>query len=473
MANRGLFWFRRDLRRQDNVGLKNARDECEELFTLFVVDDSHTNWPRRCGTRLQFKLDCVQSLRDEIRECGGELIVREGDPEKLVARIASEIGVEKVYWNRTYEPYERKRDDLAQENLSGMGIDTETFKDQVMFETDEILTNGGTPYKVFTPYSDKWKALSKPDPVRTIDQFQSPELPSGTIPTARDLGVPPEIDEIEWDPSRSAAVNCLQRFLEESVEEYDRMREYPGTDGTSKLSPYLRFGLLSVREIISSCRDVFRDTHETDGIETFIEEIIWRDFYHQVLYHNPHVVNENYDEKYDSLDWNENEQWLDAWKRGKTGYPLVDAAMRQLNRTGWMHNRLRMLVAVFLTKHCLIHWKKGERYFMNRLVDGDTAANNGGWQWSASTGTDAVPYFRTFNPITQSEKYDPNGDFIRKYCPELESLDTSQIHAPFECDKKSLKNQGVELGSDYPKPILDYDDRRRIAEETFKSAGSD
>jgi deoxyribodipyrimidine photo-lyase len=469
--SRICFWFRRDLRLYDNVGLRRARDEADKLFTVYLVDGSHEHWPHRNGDRLRFKLDCVRALADDVESAGGTLIrrVTEQFGEEFL-NLSDELDLDAVYWNRAYEPYERERDERVREALTQQGVSVETFKDQVLFEKREITTQKDDPYKVFTPYSNNWKSRKKPSPVEPVESIDSPEgVESGRCPSVDELGLETRLEDRGWPPGESAARDRMREFLREPVLDYDEVRDRPDLDGTSRLSPYLRFGLLSVRELYRGCRNRFQEADRTEGIETFVDELIWRDFYHQILWNFPRVATGNFHQKYDALEWRWDERQFEAWTRGETGYPIVDAAMRQLNETGWMHNRLRMIVASFLTKDLLIHWKHGERYFMNRLLDGDTAANNGGWQWAASTGTDAVPYFRIFNPVSQSEKYDPEGDFIRSYCPELSSLSADHIHAPFDADRETLAEADVSLGDDYPEPIVNHTTARERALERFEA----
>jgi len=469
IMSRILFWFRRDLRTVDNVGLHRAA-ESGTVLPVFIVDPSHKNWPHRCGDRFQFKMNAVASLRETLRDGGGELYVRTGPADDVFPHLADRTGAEAVFWNRSYEPYELERDADVRSALEQRGIDVRTFKDQVVFEEDEILTKKGTPYQVFTYYARSWKQKEKPSTVSSVECDPWPgDLEPGPLPSAGDMGLERNVDELQWQGSREAALDRFRTFLDESIADYDTNRDHPARDATSKMSPHLRFGLVSVRELYETVRERF-DPDQNDGADTYVEELIWRDFYHQILYHHPHVVERDFRDTYEDLEWASHPEWFDAWKAGKTGFPIVDAAMRQLNQTGWMHNRLRMIVAQFLTKHCLIHWQKGEAYFMNRLIDGDTAANNGGWQWSSSTGTDAAPYFRMFNPVSQSRKCDPNGTFIRSFCPELAGLPDDLIHAPFEADPDRLAEAGVVPGDTYPEPLFDHQERRDHALEVFAAA---
>ncbi|MFB6345325.1 MAG: deoxyribodipyrimidine photo-lyase, partial [bacterium] len=367
---------------------------------------------------------------------------------------------------------ERDRDDETSGQLENNGITVSTHKDHVLHEKREILTNDGTPYKVFTYYARKWRNRPSPEPVDTVSRIETCRLDPGTIPDADDLGLETTLSDPRWTPETSAARSRWDQFLSDDLINYHENRDFPARQSTSRLSPYLRFGLISPRRLREDCEEFYRSNELTDGVETFVDELIWRDFYHQVLYNFPSVTDENFLSKYDDLKWEDHPDWLQAWKEGRTGIPIVDAAQRQLNRTGWMHNRLRMITASFLTKDCFIHWKQGEAYFMNQLLDGDTAANNGGWQWAASTGTDAAPYFRIFNPYSQSEDYDPDGKFIRRYCPELRDLEGSDLHRPHEADDATLGEAGVTLGENYPHRILDHSARRENALEKFNAIES-
>lgn len=466
---RGLFWFRRDLRLTDNVGLRKARDGSGELLLLYVVDGSHKHWKHRNGDRLRFKLNAVKSLRQNLRELGGDLLVRTGNPTEVMTEICGKADVDSVFWNHGYEPYERRRDRGVTEGLNQNGINVSTFKDHVIHEKNEILTNDGNPYEVFSYYAQKWRSRPSPRPAKPVTNVEVPEdLEAGDVPSVQELGLETTLEHRNWIPEQPAAQHRWENFLDNGIHDYHVNRDYPARDGTSRMSPHIRFGLIGPRRLLQDCREAYSEHDESDGVKTFVKELIWRDFYHQVLYHHPSVTEGNFKSKFDSLDWEDHPEWLNAWKSGQTGIPIVDAAMRQLNRTGWMHNRLRMIVASFLTKDCLIHWKNGETYFMNRLLDGDTAANNGGWQWAASTGTDAAPYFRVFNPYSQSRSYDPAGRFIRRYCPELEKLDDEEIHEPHRLDDSRLEKAGVFLGKTYPEPILDHSKRREHALKTFE-----
>lgn len=466
---KGLFWFRRDLRLEDNVGLKMLRDQADDLFVCYIVDNSPRCWKWGCGDRFEFKMDCVKGLRADVEAAGGQLIIRRGKPVEELIRLVRELEVESVAWNRSYEPYERQRDNRAEKELKEIGIEVQTWKDQVIFEKEEILTNSGTAYKVFTPYSSSWKVKQKPESVSPVENIESAEAPGlEQLPTAEEMGLSTYLSDFDWSGESEEAQRRWDEFRDNQLENYHISRDYPAEAGTSRISPYLRFGAISIRKLYHDCKEQFGAPQNNEGVETFVDELIWRDFYQQIIYNYPHVVEKSFKEKYREVKWEENEIWFKRWCEGRTGYPIVDAGMRQLNETGWMHNRLRMIAAMFLTKDLLIDWRKGEKYFMNRLIDGDVASNNGGWQWSASTGADGAPYFRIFNPISQGEKYDPKGEFVSCWCPELGALEADEIQRPFELEGKRLKEAGIELGEDYPEPIVDHGVRREIALERFE-----
>jgi len=457
-----IHWFRRDLRVSDNTALHEAWERSETLVPVFIWDDAILRSPDVGPARGAFLLRSLEALARNLESLGHRLIVRRGEPAEQLVLLARQVGASGVFTNRDYEPYAVRRDRKVAEVLYAEGVPFESFKDSVVAEGREVLTGAKQPYTVFTPYSKAWRSRPIPVPIPRIGSAKRP------IPTAiESLPLPSDPSDLGHVVSQDlfpagehAAQQALKAFLADGVAGYDTGRNIPSLPlGTSRLSPHLRFGTLNIRTILSKLPSVAGGA----GVRTWETELIWREFYIQILANFPHVAGGCFRAEYDRLEWPGKDEWFQAWCAGQTGYPIVDAAMRCLNATGWMHNRLRMVVAMFLTKDLLVSWQKGERWFMQRLVDGDFAANNGGWQWSASTGTDAAPYFRIFNPVTQSERFDPEGRFLRQYLPELAGLDDRSLHAP-----EAARPAG------YPLPIVDLAFGRERALAAFKqSPGTD
>jgi deoxyribodipyrimidine photo-lyase len=417
-----LCWLRRDLRIHDNTALSFALTQ-GKVHLAFIFDSYILNQlSDKHDARLTFIYESLQQIETELQSKGSSLHILYGKPEEELPKLAHSLQVSHVFCNRDYEPYAKKRDDLVQNKLKKLNIDFEQFKDTVIFEKDEILTGAGAPYKVFTPYKNKWLEQFEqnnrmvPDykcPLKNLVPFQNTENILIHDWYSR-------IGFIQTSPAIKAGtkegLKRLKKF-QEHMSEYAHARNFPAQEGTSGISPYLRFGNVSVRDLVRVATD-----------STWLSEIIWRDFYQMILDVYPHVAERSFKPQYDKIKWRGNPQHFPLWCLGQTGFPLVDAAMRCLNQTGLMHNRLRMVVASFLCKTLLLDWRLGEAYFAQKLLDFDLASNNGGWQWSSSSGADAQPYFRIFNPYTQSEKFDPEGKFIRQWCPELAHLSSKDIH---------------------------------------------
>lgn len=442
-----LCWIRRDLRVHDHHALAQAL-EAGETTVVFVFDTHILNkLSDKSDRRITFIYDSLCELEGELLKKGSSLIVLHGKPEEEIPQLAEKLKVSAVYCNRDYEPYAKTRDALVAKVLSRKNIEFHQFKDSVFYEGSEILTGSGTPYKVFTPYKNNWlhrfesnqrmvpdyrpklgnlRKFRNPDSILKNDWYQiigftknSPRLPGGT----------------------SHGLKRLKKFSER-ISDYKEARNFPSIDGTSLLSVYIRFGNISVRDMIRTSL-----SDKSEGSATWLTEIIWRDFYQMVLDQFPHVARGSFKPEYDKIKWPGTDDHFRKWCEGQTGVPIVDAAMRCFNETGLMHNRLRMVVASFLIKILLVDWRKGEKYFADHLLDFDLASNNGGWQWSSSSGCDAQPYFRIFNPYSQSQKFDPAGEFIRVWCPELKDLSNKEIHRPPEV-------------AGYPKPIVNYEMNR-------------
>lgn len=406
-----VFWFRRDLRLEDNAGLFHALQSENPVLPLFIFD---TNILSQLDDKYDRRVDLIHQvlcrMNQSLEQIGSQLIVTTGNPSEVFQQLSSEYEIKAVYTNRDYEPYALNRDKEIESFLRTKNIDFYTYKDQVIFESNEVLKSDGEPYTIFTPYSKVWKAkLSQAN----YQPFTSEKLVSNFIKTGKQII--PALADIGF---RKTEYQYTPPVLNENiVQTYEDTRNLPAIDGTTGLSPHLRFGTISVRQLVSKAITLN---------EQWLNELIWREFFMSILVHFPHVVNGAFKKKYDQIKWRNNEDEFELWCKGKTGYPIVDAGMRQLNETGWMHNRVRMIVASFLTKHLLIDWRWGEAYFASKLLDYDLSANNGNWQWAAGCGCDAAPYFRVFNPTEQTKKFDPELIYIRKWVKEFDTLDYSQ-----------------------------------------------
>lgn len=463
-----LVWLRRDLRLSDHAALATALIRHERVVPAFILDRKILDPLPRNDRRIPFILDCLAQIKEDLQAQGSDLVVRVGDPREEIPRLARQYAVRCVYANRDYEPVAIARDQTVAQQLADDGIDWQDCKDQVIFERDEILTQAGGPFSVFTPYWRRWRArLSQIDsaeyPIAPYRQRLA-TLPSESLPSPAELGFEPEAGARTIVAGMRGGATLLDEFAER-LAHYQVLRDFPGKKGVSYLGPHLRFGTVSIRALV---RLALRD--DSPGAECWLKELCWREFYQQLLWHRPDLVEHTFRPEFDHLPFSNNLDWFAAWCAGQTGYPLVDAGMRQLNQTGYMHNRLRMITASFLVKDLLIDWRWGERYFAQQLLDYDLASNNGGWQWAASVGCDAQPWFRIFNPVTQSERFDPAGHFIRRYCPELNALPASAIHAPWLAKPLELAAAQVKLGTDIPLPIVDHASQRSQALALFKAA---
>lgn len=452
-----LVWFRRDLRDFDHAALYHALKNYQRVFCAFVFDrDILDVLPRRGDRRVEFIHGCVAELDAALRARGGGLIVRHARAREAIPALALSLGVDAVLANRDYEPEALLRDGEVAARLDVLGIAFVDFKDQVIFEKSEILTQGAAPFSVFTPYKRAWlKTLTdfhlKPYPVSKYALALAAPPENEHLPDLVELGFEPtNLRELGIVPGMASGRRLFEDFLKR-IGRYKARRDFPAVKGVSYLSVHLRFGTVSIRELASAARQA-----GGEGAETWLSELVWRDFYFQILWHHPRVVGGCFRPEYDRVVWDKAPALFAAWCEGRTGYPIVDAAMRQINHSGYMHNRLRMIVASFLTKDLGIDWREGEAYFAEHLNDFDLAANNGGWQWAASTGCDAQPYFRIFNPVTQSERFDPDGTFIRRYLPELAKVPDKYIHAPWTLPPIDQKLAGCVIGSDYPAPVVDH-----------------
>jgi deoxyribodipyrimidine photo-lyase len=503
----GLAWFRRDLRAADHAALYHALARCQRVVCAFVFDTDILDPLRSDDRRVAFIHASVVELDSTLRKSGGGLTVLHGAPLALIPALAKEIGAEAVFANHDYEPAAIERDQRVGEALADASVAFFTFKDQVIFEKDQILTGQKKPYTVFTPYKRAWLAALTPDSLAPypVDDYLDalaapPALAADWFEKRSRAGMQGEsaVERSHWEtrggahkpgipslaelgfgdaqlpalPAGSSGAYALFDDFRDRMVDYDKARDYPGIKGPSYLSVHLRFGTISIRALAREAHQAQR--HGNRGAETWLSELIWRDFYFQVLYHAPQVGmagdHRAFRPAYDAIEWETGraaQANFAAWCEGRTGYPLVDAAMRQINESGYMHNRLRMVVASFLVKDLGLDWRLGEAYFEEKLNDFDLSANNGGWQWAASTGCDAQPYFRIFNPVTQSEKFDPRGKFIRHYVPELAALPDKDIHAPWRAKPDVLSAAGISIGSEYPAPIVDHEVARKLTLKRF------
>jgi len=466
--HRGLVWFRRDLRCHDNAALSTALQHCAQVHCVFVLDSRILDPLPRADRRVEFIREALVELDETLRQLGQQpgagLIVLHGEASHEIPLLAKSLDVQAVFAAHDYEPLAVARDSEVAEQLKTMKIALRTCKDHVIFERREVLTQTGKPYGVFTPYARAWrsklgKAPFEAYPVATIAQALAtrPARYARDVPELRAFGFEKtNLGQLKIPTGESGAKALLADFLDR-MDSYDETRNFPAVKGPSYLSVHLRFGTVSIRQLVSLALQ--RQQAGSTGASTWLGELIWRDFYFQILANFPHVVGQAYKPEYDQIAWEEGDQAherFSAWCEGRTGYPLVDAAVLQLNQTGYMHNRLRMVAGSFLVKDLGIDWRWGEQYFAEKLNDFDLSANNGGWQWVSSSGCDAQPYFRIFNPINQSEKFDAEGKFIKRYLPQLAKLGPKAIHAPWLAKPVEMAASGVVLGRDYPHPIVDH-----------------
>ncbi|MEO5733188.1 MAG: deoxyribodipyrimidine photo-lyase [Rubrivivax sp.] len=488
--DRALVWLRRDLRTDDHAALYHALREARQVWCMFIYDtdilDPLIEQGRRADRRVEFIHDSVAAVDTDLRRIaaaqgveGAGLILRHGRAAALVPQLASELGVQAVYASHDDDPAAIDRDAQVRGALADRGVALHTMKDHVVFERNEVMTKNDTPFSVYTPYKSAW--LEKADrfylgayPIERHGAALAaiptaiPHAPHSAMPTLQSLGFEPtNLHEIGLPGGAPAGQAMLADFLER-IDDYGEARNFPAIKGPSYLGVHLRFGTLSIRQLAREAKT--RADAGSNGAAVWLSELIWRDFYHQVLHHHPQVVDHAFKPAYDRIKWDHGkaaDARFDAWCNGATGYPLVDAAMRQINQSGYMHNRLRMVVASFLTKDLGLDWRRGEAYFALHLNDFELASNNGGWQWAASTGTDAQPYFRIFNPTAQSEKFDPDGRFIRRYLPQLSRLPDKLLHAPWLARPLDLEEAGITLGRDYPLPIVDHAEARKATLQRY------
>ncbi|WP_232702008.1 cryptochrome/photolyase family protein [Halobacterium wangiae] len=463
-----LFWHRRDLRTADNVGLAAAAD-AGDVVPVFCFDDVVLE--HAAPSRVAFMLDALAALRDRYRELGGDLLVRHGDPSAVIPDLAREFGADHVVWNHDYSGLAHERDEAVRAALDEQATTHEQFHDAVLHEPGAIRTNAGDPYSVYTYFWKKWRDREKDDPAPEPEAGTIADVAGDSLPDADALGFADPDAELPA-AGTAAARERLEAFCERDVFRYEDARDYPAEGATSRLSADLKFGTLGVRELYERTEAALAEADgedERESVREFQGQLAWREFYAQVLQFNPDVVTENFKEYEQPIEWRDDPAELRAWKAGETGYPIVDAGMRQLRTEAYVHNRVRMIVAAFLTKDLLVDWREGYAHFREHLVDHDTANDNGGWQWAASTGTDAQPYFRVFNPTTQGERYDPDAAYITEYVPELRDVPAAKIHAWADLSPE----ERADVAPDYPDPIVDHAERREEAIATFERARGD
>jgi deoxyribodipyrimidine photo-lyase len=473
-----IWWARRDLRLADNQALSAAMAHAEQVVPVFVLDpillaENAAAYGSVAEKRVAFLFSGLRILDESLRAKGSQLVIRRGDPRDEMATLLIETGAEAIYAEADVWPYGAERDARVAKTLPLHLTDGLTIH-----PPDAVLKADGTPYIVFTPFSRKWKALTPPS---LQDILPAPEH-IATPPDVASLPIPTEptlSPEIPFPPGEAEAQHRLDAFLtsdDPPVYGYAEARDRIDLEGASCLSPYLRFGMLSARQAAAMAelaRELAPNEEAHHSVDTWLDELIWREFYQAILHHFPYVLEQSPRSSSQAIPWENDSTAFAAWCEGRTGYPIVDAAMRQLTHAGWMHNRARMIVASFLVKDLLIDWRWGERFFMQHLIDGDPAANNGGWQWTAGTGTDAAPYFRVFNPVTQGKKHDPQGDYARRWVPELANVPDRFIHEPWKMPAEMQQSIGCIIGQDIPDPIIDHAWARERALAAYAKAKQD
>ena len=463
-----VWWIRRDLRLADNQALMAACQAADQVVPLFIVDPFFEKSDYVGDKRRAFLWAGLRQLDADLRERGSRLIVRYGRPAQILAAILQETEAEAIFAEEDFTSYAQRRDSHIAHHLP-----LHLEAGLVVHPPGTVLKQDGNPYTVFTPFKkNAW--LERPLPQQSDilpapNTLNMPEtVHSDELPTA--LALP---KDVPFSPGEAEAQRRLKQFARDAIDKYAQERDMVSVAGTSQLSPYLRFGMISARQAVVTAVTAMQQAESKEarqGAETWLSELIWREFYMHVLYHFPHVLQRSFRPEYDKIEWRNREDEFAAWCNGRTGYPLVDAAMRQLITSGWMHNRARMVVASFLVKDLLIDWRWGEKFFMQHLVDGDPAANNGGWQWTAGTGTDAAPYFRIFNPTSQAKKFDPDGAFIRRWLPELADVPNGYLHEPWMMPPNVQKSANCQIGKDSPAPIVDHHEAREWTLAAYKNA---
>ena len=468
-APTAIVWFRQDLRLADNPALYEAAKTNAKIIPVYILDDENAA-DRKMGAASRVWLHhSLKSLNDDL---GGNLVFLKGDAFKALTGFAQKTKADIVYWNRCYEPWRIKRDKTIKDALSDLDIEARSFNGSLLWEPWEVVKKSdGLPYRVFTPFYTKGcreapePRLPLPKP-RKLDVSAKQE--SLSLDDLNLLPIKPRWDKKMigyWDIGETGAIKALSKFIGEHLKDYKTARDSPAQNATSRLSPHLHFGEMSPNQAWHSAKQKGMGVN----LETFLKELGWREFSYNLLYHFPTLPRKNFQPRFDKFPWDKNPKALLAWQRGQTGYPIVDAAMRELWETGYMHNRARMVAGSFLAKHLLLYWHEGESWFWDCLFDADLANNSASWQWIAGTGADAAPYFRIFNPVTQGEKFDGDGKYVRRWCPELKNMPDKYLHHPWDAPENVLEAAGVTLGKTYPMPIVDHAEARARALEAFNT----
>ena len=458
-----IWWIRRDIRLHDNQSLEAACQGADRLIPLFIIEPLLMD--AAAPKRRAFLLGALADLDRQLKALGSQLIVRQGPAQDALPLLVDELDGASIFAHEDFSPFARQR-----ELAISASTDLHLFPGTVLQHPETIHKDNGDPYIVYTPYKNQWYQQPLPTPADCLSEPDAlPPLPA----ELDSISLPSFTAIDDFHPTVDEAYRRLRGFTSDSIQDYRSQRNRLDLDGTSRLSAYLRFGLISPREAFAQAQIAFLQAKKDairKEIQTWMDELVWREFYTAILYHFPKVLESPFREDYENISWRQAPEDLEAWQNGQTGYPIVDACMRQLLETGWMHNRGRMITASFLTKDLLINWQEGEAWFMANLVDGDPAANNGGWQWTAGTGTDAAPYFRIFNPIIQSKKFDPEGAFIAHWVPELADLPAQYRHQPWELPSTEAQKYHFKLGRDYPEPIVDHGFARERTLQAYKAA---
>lgn len=471
MANQlTIVWFRQDLRLSDNPALTAAL-EVGKIVPVYIADQSAPQMAK-LGAASQWWLH--QSLLSLSQSLNNQLVIKQGDPLSVIRELIAQYGATNVVWNRTYEPWQTERDSKIKIELKKQGLGVASFNASLLWEPMSVLKKDDTPYKVFTPYYRKG-CLTREAPRFPIAKPKQVTIHNDAqfdLSALKKLALLPDIPwhkdiEAAWTPGEAGAANRLQRFIKQAAMHYQNDRNLPAVKGTSLLSPHLHFGEISPNQAWYAILGAFENAFDNKDLDVYLSELGWREFSYYLLFHFPALPLKNFNAKFDHFPWRKSEHDLHAWHYGNTGIPIVDAGMRELYKTGYMHNRVRMVVGSFLVKNLLIDWREGERWFWDTLVDADMASNSAGWQWVAGSGADASPYFRIFNPILQGEKFDKEGDYVKQYCPELRKLPKKFIHKPWEAPSEILQACDIELGKTYPKPIVDLKVSRTRALDAF------